>query len=327
MLETLNKYIDEQSGDAPLSDSLWSQYAANRRFKTILVVSAITHLIFYATIIQMSRLAMRQRPDDAAQRVEMVKVTDVAPPLDRFAMRSAPESAERADLNRLQFDPNRADDQHLLSRSPKPATARGAGGHIPTAADIERVARAQRGAGQAGSANPLPRPPQPPTGSPIQINRLPQPDAPALAQAPASQSAPAPPAPKQSGSAAANLVQEATQGTRRGEGSQSNALGLENIQGQYIAYVRTKVIKVHRQTAPLKWIEDTLNEKVSAVFSISIRRDGRILSAQMFRSTGYSRLDDLARQAIYMASPFEGFPQDAGDKITLTVTISFDPNH
>jgi len=76
---------------------------------------------------------------------------------------------------------------------------------------------------------------------------------------------------------------------------------------------------------PREWVRDVLRDKVSTDFSLSIRRDGRIASLQMTRSSGYRVLDEAARQAIYIASPFEGFPQNAGETILLTVTVYFFP--
>jgi len=68
-----------------------------------------------------------------------------------------------------------------------------------------------------------------------------------------------------------------------------------------------------------------LRDKVSADFSVDIKRDGQILATRLLRPSGYSVLDDYARQAIFTASPFEGFPQAAGNTITFTVTVYFFP--
>jgi TonB family protein len=75
---------------------------------------------------------------------------------------------------------------------------------------------------------------------------------------------------------------------------------------------------------PRKWVEDMLTGKVSANFDLLLGRGGRILSVRLVRSTGYPQLDDIARQAIYMASPFEGYPQQAGESILFTVTVHYD---
>lgn len=102
-------------------------------------------------------------------------------------------------------------------------------------------------------------------------------------------------------------------------------LALRQAQSQYIAYVRAKIYKVNEQIMPRRWIEDVLTEKVSAEFSVLLGRGGRIISAQLVRSSGYSTLDEIARQAIYTASPFEGWPQEAGETLSLTVTIYYSP--
>jgi hypothetical protein len=92
-----------------------------------------------------------------------------------------------------------------------------------------------------------------------------------------------------------------------------------------MAYVRTKIRKANERIMPRKWIEDILPDKVSADFEVLLGRGGRILSLRLARSTGYSQLDDVAKQAIYIASPFEGYPLDAGETITLTVTVYYTP--
>jgi protein TonB len=130
--------------------------------------------------------------------------------------------------------------------------------------------------------------------------------------------------PKQDASATTAGSSEAPQaGTRRGSSSESSALALEAAQGQYMALVRAKIRKANEKIMPREWIRDVLRDKVSADFSLVIKRDGQILSTRLLRSSGYSVLDDSARQAIFTASPFEGFPQTAGNTITFTVTVFF----
>jgi TonB family protein len=90
-----------------------------------------------------------------------------------------------------------------------------------------------------------------------------------------------------------------------------------------MALVRAKIRRVNERIMPREWIKDVLRGKVSAEFKLVIRRDGQILSAELWRPTGYSVLDASARQAIFTASPFEGFPQAAGNTITFTVTVYF----
>jgi TonB family protein len=90
-----------------------------------------------------------------------------------------------------------------------------------------------------------------------------------------------------------------------------------------MALVRAKIRKANEKIMPREWIKDVLRDKVSADFSLVIKRDGQILSTRLLRSSGYSVLDDYARQAIFTASPFEGFPQAAGNTIAFTVTVFF----
>ena len=227
-------------------------------------------------------------------------------------------------MTRLQFDPATADDVHLIQRSPKPTEQRGNSGRLPSADLIEKQLRASRGSGdrdRPGTANHQPAPPK---TSSIQANRVPQLDEAMSAQIPPMQTAPAPPAPSSKSDAPNAATSEATAvGSRRGNASESAALGLEAVQGQYMAAVRSKIRRQNERLMPRDWIKDVLRDKVSADFSLIINRDGHILATRLVRSTGYSILDDSARQAIYTASPFEGFPQIAGNTITFTVTIYF----
>jgi TonB family protein len=92
-----------------------------------------------------------------------------------------------------------------------------------------------------------------------------------------------------------------------------------------MAYVRAKISKENERIMPRRLIEELLSDKISADFEIEIGRDGRLLSARLVRSSGYSQLDSVARQAIFISSPFEGYPQNAGDKIPLRVTVYYTP--
>jgi len=90
-----------------------------------------------------------------------------------------------------------------------------------------------------------------------------------------------------------------------------------------MAYVRAKISKINERIMPRDWIRDVLREKASADFELIIRRDGQVLSMRLLHGSGYSVLDASARQAIYTASPFEGFPQTAGNTLIFTVTVHF----
>ena len=326
MLKTFDRYIaDSPRGEGPLA-SLWSRLGRDRRFTVLFAMSVVFHVIFYAALIKLDSWAMMQVIASGKRQVSLVKLIELAPPPERTTLRSAPEPLERADINRLQFDPATADDIHLVQRSPKPAERRGTSGHLPPADLIEKQLRASRGSGggeRPGPPTPQPAPPKP---SSIQANRIGQLDEAVTTQTPPVQAAPLPPAPlpkQDSATTNAGSPDASSAGTRRGSSSESSALGLEAAQGQYMALVRAKIRKANERIMPREWIKDVLRDKVSAEFKLVIRRDGQILSAELWRPTGYSVLDDYARQAIFTASPFEGFPQAAGNTITFTVTVYF----
>ena len=326
MFKTLDRYIDDKPGGAGPLAPLWSGLGRDRRFTFLLAMSVVFHVIFYAALIKLDSWAMMRVIAGGRRQVSLVRLIELAPPPERSTLRTAPEPLERADIDRLQFDPARADDVHLVQRSPKPAERRGTSGHLPPADVIERQLRASRGSGGRDRPSPTTHQPAPPVTSSIQANRIPQLDEAAITQTPPTQGAPVPPAPapKQDASATAAGSSESSQaGTRRGSSSESSALALEAAQGQYMALVRAKIRKANEKIMPREWIRDVLRDKVSADFSLVIKRDGQILSTRLLRSSGYSVLDDSARQAIFTASPFEGFPQTAGNTITFTVTVFF----
>lgn len=324
MLKTLDRYIDDQSAQTHALASLWSKLGRDRRFTLLLAVSVVAHLIFYAALIKLDSWAMMRAIASGKHRVSLVKLIEIAPPPPgRVELRTAPESLERADINRLQFDPANADDVHLIPRSPKPTEQRGNSGRLPSADLIERQFRASRGAGGRDRAGEQAHQTTPPETSSIQANRIAQLDEALIAKIPPTQPAPAPPAPSPKDNTSNTGGADSLAGSRRGTNSESSALGLEAAQGQYMALVRAKIRKSNERIMPREWIKDVLRDKVSADFALVIKRDGQILSTRLMRSTGYSVLDDYARQAIYTASPFEGFPQAAGNTITFTVTIYF----
>jgi outer membrane biosynthesis protein TonB len=288
-------------------------------------MSVVVHVIFYATLIKLDSWAMKQVIASGKRQVSLVKLIELAPPPERAMLRTAPEPLERADLNRLQFDPASTDDVHLIQRSPKPAERRGTTGHLPPADLIEKQLQASRGSGDRDRPGPTAHQPTPPQPSFVP-NRIGQLDEAVITQTPPAQAAPVPPAPspKREANTASSGSSEASQaGTSRGSSSESSALGLEAARGQYMALVRAKIRRVNERIMPREWIKDVLRGKVSAEFKLVIRRDGQILSAELWRPTGYSVLDASARQAIFTASPFEGFPQAAGNTITFTVTVYF----
>jgi outer membrane biosynthesis protein TonB len=326
VLKTLDGYIENGHRDVSLLASLWFHVRHDRRFAVLLTMSVVVHLIFYAAIIKLDSWAMMRAIASGRRQQSLVKLIEIAPPSDRPLLRAAPESLERADTSRLQFDPNSADDIHLIQRSPKPTEQRGNSGRLPSADQIEKQLRASRGSSDRDRPGPPSHEQAPPQTSSIQTNRIPQFDEAIISQFSPTQapSIPPPPSPKQASNAAdPGSVEASPAGSRRGTATESSALGLEAIQAQYMAVVRAKIRKQNERIMPREWIKDVLRDKVFAEFKLVIRRDGQILSTEMWRATGYSVLDDYARQAIYTASPFEGFPQAAGNTITFTVTVYF----
>lgn len=325
MLKTLDNYIDgTPAGVSPLA-SLWSRKSHDQRFTRLFVTSVALHLIFYAALILLDSWAMRQALANSRQQGSLVKLIELAAPPDRAALRTAPEPLERADLNRLQYDPATADDVHLVQRSPKPVERRGSANQLPSADQIERQLRAAKGSGKQNKPGKTTEA-TPPTTSSVLANRVPQFDEALQAQLPPTQAAPAPPppSPKPDPAATSPGSSESSQaGTRHGSSSESSALGLEQVQGQYMAAIRSKIRKTNERSMPREWIRDVLHDKVSADFSLEIQRNGQIVSTRLIRSSGYSVLDAQARQAIFTASPFEGFPPSAGNTIILTVTVYF----
>jgi outer membrane biosynthesis protein TonB len=328
VLKTLDSYIEDSQSESGFLPSLWARVGRDRRFTFLFTLSVIFHVIFYAVIVKLDFWSMQGQKSPAGKQVEIVQFAEVAPPPDRYKMRPAPESLDRVDIDRLQFDPNNADDTRLLSRSPRPTRQRGNNAPLPSADEIERQAKASRGAGNRGAVNTSPNQTQPPAIASVPSSGMPQPDSPVIAQAPIVQPSPAPPAPTQKQNAPApanNNLETAQAGARRGDSSESNAFALQSSQGQYVAYVRAKIIKENEALLLREYIKDVLNDKVAAVFELRLRRDGRILDLRLVRSSGYPRLDARGREAIYIASPFKGYPESAGDLPPFTVTLNYFP--
>ena len=321
MLKTLDKYIDEGPAPSGLLQSLRARAGRDPRFNKLLVFSLIAHVLFYAALIKLDSLAIQRAIAEGRRQPELVQVTALAPPRDAVPLRTAPEPLERADINHLRFDPNTANDVQLLARSPKPSEQKGAHGKLPSADQIERRTRGARGTG-GQEQTPSNSAGQASATSGLQAGGIPQPEP--VTSPPSPQPAPVTAAaPKPDPNAGVVGREQASAGTHRGESSQSTALALQAAEGQYMAYVRAKIRKANERIMPRDWIKDMLSDKVSADFSVVVRRDGSIISTRLLRSTGYSVLDDSARQAIFTASPYEGFPQDAGNSLIFTVTVYF----
>ena len=326
MLRTINSYIESPT-DGTLPASLGSGFMGDRRFLRLLVISIAGHILLWAVVVNLDIWVSRHRWARTAHRSELVKLIDIATPADRAPeLRRAPDPIERADLSRLQYDPEQGNDVNLVSRSPKPTTAHGSGLKLPPAKDIDEHSKTSSRGGGEGDRNSGGRQ-SPPVTQPVGGSTTPKAETQVVAQAPISQPSAPPPVPAARPTSPGPGVgpQPGAQGSTRGDGSETTLLGLENVQAQFRAYVRAKIRQVNEKIMPRTWIAEVLNRKVSADFEVRLDRGGRLVSARRVRSTGYPRLDDVANEAIYIASPFEGFPPDAGDQIVLTVTVSYTP--
>jgi len=326
ILKTLNSYAESGAGDHALTGMAF-EIGRDRRFTSLLIFSLIAHGIFVVGILRIDWVLFHRAVTTPRSQAPLVKLTELAAPPDRFPLRTKPEPIERADISRLQFDPNDPDDQRLLSRSPRPSQQRGNAGRLPSSDQLERRLRATRGGGEVNETleptNATVR--QPPTTAQVQPGPNPPTETAPFADGPPGRSSTASPAPAPAPPATAKTASEAAPGSRRGTGSESSALGMSSAQGLYIAYVRAKILHVNETNLPRKWIEDVLHDKVSAQFGLTIRRDGRVGSLELVRSSGYAVLDGRAREAIILASPFEGYPQNAGDSLQFTVTVYYTP--
>jgi TonB family protein len=76
---------------------------------------------------------------------------------------------------------------------------------------------------------------------------------------------------------------------------------------------------------PRDWIATTLAREVVSEYSVVLDRRGRVKAARLVQSCGYATLDQKAREAISLASPFEGFPPELGDSFEMTVDVHYTP--
>lgn len=322
MLETLNKYIEEQPSHGAV-DRVRAWLRDERVFARLLVISAVLHIVFYTSIILLNSWEMRQIKPMRQQGSGLVVITEIAPPQPPSKLRTPTVALERADANRFEYDPQTANDTDLIARSPNPSSQRGSNGARPAASDVEEQIRRTRGGGASQSNLPDHSSGQqqpPPVIALVPSARAPQPAAPA-ASAP-SVTTPAPPVPRP----APNNSSETAADTQRGTGSEATAFGTQRISAQYMALVQAKVSRVNAAYMPRDFINTTLSRVASAEFTLVVNRSGRIVSLILVRPSGYKALDDTARQAIFNASPFEGYPQTAGDTIPLRVTVYYNPS-
>lgn len=320
---------DEPSQDW-LLEPVWRQIGHDRRITQIFAASVICHIVFYVMIIWLSWQALRNPIRQPGRQAELVKIAELAPPPDKMpSLRSQSEAIERADTSKFQYDPNNANDVNLTNRSPKPKTARGVETKLPSSSQIENQIKASRGTGDSHKPSTSDAALRPPETAQVSATRPLQPDKSVTAQGIPTQTTPAPPAPPASRSAAnttTNTSQSTAQAGRpQGNSEESAALALQAAQAQYLAFVRAKIRKVNERIMPKDFIESVLSNTASADFEVVLGRGGQILSTQLIRSSGYKQLDARAREAIQLAKPFEGYPPNAGDIITLTVTIYYTP--
>ncbi|MEW6130561.1 MAG: TonB C-terminal domain-containing protein [Acidobacteriota bacterium] len=332
MLKTLENYLTDEPTANWLLEPLWRQLGHDRRFARIFIASIIGHLIFYAILVRFD-LKMEFAEQKARGQGERVEIVEVAPPANKGLLpRSINEPLERADLSQLKYDPNNANDKNLLARSPNPTTARGVETKLPSATQIEKQVERTRnnatsGSGTANTATASPATPAPRPADSPSVQPATAPPTPATAET-SSQPATSPPAtaPAPQPSEPATKAQPATPaGTPNAGNQQNKAFGTQETEAQYNAYIRAKIKKVNERIYPKELVKDLLGDRVSADFRLVIRRGGEIASLQQLRSTGFSALDNIARQAIYTAKPFDGYPSNAGDTITLTVTVYYAP--
>jgi TonB family protein len=318
MLETLNQYIEDQPSRGAV-DRVRAWLRNERVFARLLVISVVLHIVFYATIILLNSWEMRRIKPVRQHGSTLELITEIAPPRPPTKLRTPTVALERADASRFEYDPQTANDTDLIARSPNPSSQRGSNGVRPAASQSGSSIRQPGGVSQSNSADNSSGQP-PPVIASVPSVRAPQPAAPA-ADAPVV-TTPAPPAPRP----APNNSPEAATGTQRGTGSESTAFGTQRISAQYVALVRAKVSRVNEAYMPRDFINTILSREASAEFTLVLNRSGRIVSLTLVRPSGYRALDDTARQAIFNASPFEGYPQTAGDTIPLTVTVYYNPS-
>lgn len=300
MLKTLDNYIYI---DSPASQR-------DRRFARILAVSVVCHVIFYATIIKLNIWSKWEEEKHGGRQTELVVVAEIAPPPER-PLRAAVEKIDRVDKNNLKFDPKRTDDVNLVARSPKLGSP---DGRQKGSAKSQAAKSPPQSAPSVAANNNKMIAIAPPV--PVVTAQTPAQSAPAPTSALPAQNAGAPPKPPaESGSSS---QREERQGTRE--------LSMQTIESQYLAYVRARIRQANERVMPADWIRDVLTQRVSADFEIMIARSGQLLSARLTKSSGHPTLDDAARQAIYIARPFEGYPPDAGDTLTLRVTVYYAPS-
>src|SRR5918911_1110462 len=127
MLETLNRYIEEQPSRG-VADRVRVWLRNERVFARLFVISVVLHIVFYAGIILLNVWEMRRIKPMRQQATSLELITEVAPPPSPSRLRTLTAALERADVRRFEYDPKTANDTDLIARSPNPSTQRGSKG-------------------------------------------------------------------------------------------------------------------------------------------------------------------------------------------------------
>ncbi|HEY7912685.1 MAG TPA: TonB family protein [Blastocatellia bacterium] len=298
--------------------SFWRRLRREARYRRLFVLSVVAHVLFFAAIIRLDLVMKFARAQPQPAPAPSVRIIEV--PLEGFPSdRLQPEQVERAEESRFHLDPESTDDIHLTNRSPNPASAATGNARRPSGGSVS--ARAEGGRGPGASASDQN---SPPAVAPIRGGGLLAIESPPIAgNITPGASAQLPPAP------VATSAKEDTAlpagGEHRRAGLESASFGFEERKAQFIAHIRSKIRQVNERIAPRELIKTLLADEVSAEFELRLRRDGRIKNLRMTRSSGYGALDSMAREAIYNASPFVGYPPEAGDEFSFTVRVFYHP--
>jgi TonB family protein len=284
------------------------------RFPAIVVSSIVGHLIFFSGLIILSYWSIKSirhpllAPDEKVTFLHLSPSTPLRPP---------PELPDHVDTRHLALDPH-VDDTHLMARSPSPGLANGAGKSQLPNPENGRLGRDNH---DAAAGSPRTTSPQPPSSSPIQLGHAAQTDP---ATVSGLQAKPASPPPPPQGQNQRDAVADST-GKKPEDSGASRQLGYRALESQYRAYVRAKIYQENQRIMPKGFIETMLADQVSAEFAVQLTQGGRLKSVRLTRSCGYRTLDDVARQAISLAAPFEGFPPEANDPMEIDVTVHYTP--
>jgi hypothetical protein len=321
VLDTLNRYVQGSPGNSRSGLQDWRPGAGlDPRFRTIITLSICGHLVFYASIVALDWWVYHIiMPRHRVETAQLVKVTDLATsPGEGAPLRAPPEFIEWLDTHHVKFEAG-SDDTKLLPRSPNPGTSTTPGLRQAGKGSGDE-STSSGGPGRATVADhPKSQPPGAQTIQPPEV-RAPDGKAPAiLPVSPVGQ----PPSP-----APLSEKQQSRQGGQSGENSgEASRLSLRALeQSKYVAVVRQKIWRINDRIAP-RGYQDILAGEVVSVFSLIVERSGRVRSIRLNESCGYSALDKIARQAISLAEPFEGYPAELPDTFEMTVWVRYTPSH